>query len=474
METLSLHTDLYEINMAYAFFKDGIHTKKAVFEVYYRNNPFQNGYAVFAGLERVVEYLSKFIFNEDDINYLRSLHYSEDFLGYLKDLRFSGNIKACREGEVVFAIEPLLIIEADLAQAQLIETSILNIVNFQTLIATKASRIKHLVPHNALLEFGARRAQEIDAALWGARASYIAGFDATSLVAAGRKFNIPIAGTHAHSFVQVYQDEELAFRKYAKHHHDCTFLVDTYDSLASGIPNAIKVAQDFDPLKNRFCAIRIDSGDLAYQSKEARKMLDAAGFYDTKIVVSNDLDEDTIASLILEQAKIDSYGIGTKLITAYNQPALGGVYKLVAIEEQGILKPVIKISDNVEKITNPGLKKVYRVINNKTKKAEGDYMICHDEVINTQKPLRMFNERTPLEYKEFDNYYIKDLHQTIYQNGKLVYDLPNIEEIRSYHQENINLLWDEHKRYKYPAKYYVNFSEKLFNIKHDLIKKYQK
>ncbi|MDR1781448.1 MAG: nicotinate phosphoribosyltransferase [Bacilli bacterium] len=474
MKTLSLHTDLYEINMAYSYFKDNLHHKKAVFEIYYRTNPFENGYAVFAGLERMIEYLDSFKFDEDDINYLRTLDYDEDFLEYLANLKFTGNIKSCIEGEICFANEPLVIVEAELVQAQLIETALLNIVNFHTLIATKASRIKHLVPANTLLEFGARRAQEMDAALWGARATYISGFHATSLVEAGRRFNIPLAGTHAHSFVQVYQDEEEAFRKYAKHHKDCTFLVDTYNTLESGIPAAIKVAKEFDPEKNVFSAIRIDSGDLAYQSKEARKMLDAAGFKDTKIVVSNDLDEDTIASLILEQAKIDSYGIGTKLITAYNQPALGGVYKLVAIEENNELVPVIKISENTSKITNPGLKNVYRIINKKDNKAEGDYMANYDEVIDESKPLRMYNETTPLEYKEFDNYYIQNIHQDIYLNGKLVYDKPDIETIRSYHMKALSLLWDEHKRYKFPAKYYVNYSEKLFNIKHDLIKKYQK
>ena len=474
MKTLSLHTDLYEINMAYAYFKDGMHQKKAVFEIYFRDNPFENGYAVFAGLERVVEYLHNFKFDEADIAYLTTLEYEQDFLDYLRQVRFTGNIKSCLEGEICFANEPLLIVEAALIEAQLVETALLNIVNFHTLIATKASRIKHLVPQATLLEFGARRAQEMDAALWGARAAYISGFQATSLVEAGRRFNIPIAGTHAHSFVQVYQNEELAFRKYAQYHKECTFLVDTYDTLESGIPAAIKVAQDFDPAKNVFSAIRIDSGDLAYQSKEARKMLDAAGFTATKIAVSNDLDEDTIASLILEQAPIDIYGIGTKLITAYNQPALGGVYKLVAIEENGKLEPVIKISANTYKITNPSLKNVYRIISKKTDKAEGDYLACYDETIDTAKPLKMFNETTPLEYKEFTDYYVQNIHHDIYHNGVLIYDLPDIEAIRSYHNKALALLWDEHKRYKFPAKYYVNFSEKLFNIKHNLIKKYQR
>jgi len=473
MNSLALHTDFYEINMAYSFFRDNIHEKKAVFEVYFRKNPFENGYAVFAGLERVVDYIERFKFSDEDIEYLQQFDYTVEFLEYLRNLKFTGTIRSCLEGEVVFANEPLLIVEADLIQAQLIETALLNTINFQTLIATKASRIKNLVGDKLLFEFGARRAQEMDAALWGSRAAYISGFDGTSLVDAGKIFNIPIVGTHAHSFVQVYQDELTAFRKYAKYNQRCTFLVDTYNTLESGIPNAIKVADEFKGTDRVFEGIRIDSGDLSYHSNEARRMLDEAGYYDTKVIVSNDLDEDTIASLLLEGAKIDGYGIGTKLVTSYSQPALGAVYKLVAIEEDGELINVIKISNNIEKITNPGLKNVYRIINKETNKAEGDYMTLAGEIINTDEQLRMYNDQNPFVYKAVINYKLHNIHQTIYQDGNLVYELPDIEIIRDYHKKSLAILWDEHKRYRYPARYYVNFSLNLYTTKHDLINKYK-
>lgn len=473
MESLSLHTDLYQINMAYAYYLDNKHEKKAVFEAYFRKNPFNNGYAIFAGVERLVNYISRFEFTQDDINYLKAQGiYSEDFLDYLANLKFTGHIRCAKEGEVVFANEPLLVVEADLIQAQLIETAILNIINFQTLIATKASRIRMLVKDAGLFEFGARRAQELDAALWGARAAIIGGFDGTSLVKAGEMFDLKIVGTHAHAFVQVYQDEKVAFEKYAAAHKHCTFLVDTYDTLKSGVPNAIAVAKNFDPEKNVFDAIRLDSGDLSYQSKEARRMLDAAGFENTKITVSNDLDEDTIASLLLEGAKIDNYGVGTKLITAYSQPALGAVYKLVSIEEDSGMVDVIKISESIEKITTPGSKRVYRIVNSKTKKAEGDYITLVNEVIDTKQPLKLFEQSNPLIFKMINDYYVVDIHQDLYVDGKLTYTLPHINEIKSYSASALELLWDEHKRYRYPARYYVDLSQACYDNKQRLIKQY--
>ncbi|WP_423364267.1 nicotinate phosphoribosyltransferase [Mycoplasma sp. P36-A1] len=473
MESLALHTDLYQINMAYAYFNDNKHEKKAVFEAYFRKNPFNNGYAVFAGVERIVDYINRFKFTEEDIEYLRELKiYSEDFLAYLKNMKFTGNIRVCQEGEIVFANEPLLIVEANLIEAQLLETAILNIINFQTLIATKASRIRNLAKTEGLFEFGARRAQELDAALWGARATIIGGFDGTSLVIAGEKFGLKIVGTHSHSFVQVYQDEKVAFKKYAESHKDCTFLVDTYDTLKSGLPNAIEVAKTFDPNKNVFSAIRIDSGDLAYQSKEARKILDEAGFKNTKITVSNDLDEDTIASLLLEGSKIDNYGIGTKLITAYSQPALGAVYKLVAVEEDQGMVDVIKISGSIEKITTPGKKKVFRVINKLSNKSEGDYIILANEKVDEKKPLIMFEQSNPLIYKTIHNYCLKDIHIDLYIDGKINYELPHINEIKDYCYKSLDLLWDEHKRYRNPARYYVDLSQKCYENKQRLISKY--
>lgn len=474
MRSFALHTDLYQINMAYSFFKDNIHEKKAVFEVFFRKNPFENGYVVFAGLERVVEFINNFKFSEDDLEYLQKLNYDEEFIDYLRTVKFNGRIKSVIEGEIVFAKEPILIVEASLLEAQLIETALLNIINYQTLIATKASRIKNIAKDKKLFEFGARRAHEMDAAVWGARASYLAGFDGTSLVEAGMLFDIPLVGTHAHSFVQVYQDEYTAFSKYAQTHQKCTFLVDTYDTLGSGVPNAIKVANDLKMDETRFTAIRIDSGDLAYHSNKARELLDEAGYPKTQIIASNDLDEDLIASLLLERAAIDGFGIGTKLITSYNQPALGAVYKLVAIEKDQGLEEVIKISNNKEKITNPGLKNVYRVVNSETNKAEGDYMTTFDEEIDSSQSLRLYNEENPFSYKQIEDYYLFNIHKIIFDQGKLVYELPNIEKIREYHLKSLSYLWNEHKRYRYPAKYYVNFSENLYQTKLNLINKYKK
>jgi len=473
MHSLSLHTDLYQLNMAYAYFNDNTHEKRAIFEAYFRKNPFNNGYAIFAGVERIVDYINKFEFLDSDIDYLRSLNiYSEEFLTYLKNMKFTGTLRIAKEGEVVFANEALLVVDAPLIQAQIIETALLNIVNFQTLIATKASRMRMVAKDKGLFEFGARRAQELDAALWGARAAIIGGFDGTSLVLAGKKFGLNVVGTHAHSFVQVYHDEKVAFEKYAATHKHCTFLVDTYDTLKSGVPNAIAVAKTFDPEKNVFDAIRIDSGDLAYESKEARKLLDEAGFKNTKIIVSNDLDEGTIAALSLEGAKIDSYGIGTKLITAFDQPALGAVYKVVSIEEDGHMVDVIKLSDSSEKITTPGIKEVYRVINNKTCRSEGDYITLASEDIDTSKPIKMFEEANPLIYKMINDYTLKNIHISLYENGELVYDLPSIQEIKEYSHNALQLLWDEHKRYLNPARYYVDLSQACFDNKQSLIKKY--
>ncbi len=462
----SFQTDLYQINMAYAYFKDNVHKKQAVFELYYRKNPFSNGYGVFAGVLRIVEVIKNFSFSLEQIEYLKQFGYSKSFLEYLKNFKFSGSIKCVREGEIVFANEPLLIVEANLIDAQLIETVLLNIVNFQTLIATKASRIKNVVKQGSCVEFGARRAQEMDAAIWGARCCYISGFDGTSLIEAGKKFDIPVFGTHAHSYVQVYQDEYEAFKKYAKTFSEGTLLIDTYDTINSGIVNAIKVANEcceFFTLN----AVRIDSGDLAYSSKRVREILDENGYKDVKIIVSNDLDEKTIASLILEGAKIDVYGIGTKLITSFDQPALGAVYKLVQIEDTD----VIKISNNIEKITTPGKKKVYRVVN-QNNKSEGDLITLHNEVIDVDKPLKLFSEKNPLLYKIVSNYRLENLHVDIFVNGKCVYEEISISQIREYHTLAKSKMWDEILRFTNPAKYYVDLSEKCFENKNRLIKKH--
>ncbi|TYR80735.1 nicotinate phosphoribosyltransferase [Priestia megaterium] len=465
-DSLMLHTDLYQINMGETYWEDGIHQKKSVFEVFFRKLPFGNGYAVFAGLERIIEYIENFRFSESDIAYLREeVGFKEDYLAYLSDLRFTGTIRSMVEGELVFHNEPILRIEAPLIEAQLVETAILNIMNYQTLIATKAARIKHVVGDQVAMEFGTRRAQEMDAAIWGTRAAYIGGFEATSNVRAGKKFGIPVAGTHAHSMVQAYKDEYVAFHKYARRHRDCVFLVDTYDTLKSGVPTAIKVAKELGNQIN-FRAIRLDSGDLTYLSKKARHLLDEAGFVDTKIVASNDLDEDTIMHLKSQGAQIDMWGVGTKLITAYDQPALGAVYKLVSIEdENGKMVDTIKISANPEKVSTPGLKRVYRIINKLNGKSEGDYITLEDENPESEERLKMFHPVHTFISKFVTNFEARELHQDIYKDGQLVYKTPNLQEIQKYTTENLALLWDEYKRTRNPEEYPVDLSEKCWENK---------
>lgn len=471
-DSLALHTDLYQINMVETYWDDQIHNRKAVFELYFRKIPFGNGYAVFAGLEKIMEYMDKIHFSASDIAYLRDeLGYGEDFLEYLKNLRFTGTLKAMKEGELVFGNEPILRVEAPLAEAQLIETALLNIVNYQTLIATKASRIKQVIGDDTAMEFGTRRAQEMDAAIWGARAAFIGGFEATSNVRAGKLFGIPVSGTHAHAMVQAYRDEYTAFHKYAKRHKDCTFLVDTYDTLKSGVPTAIKVAKELGD-KINFKAIRLDSGDLAYLSKEARKMLDEAGFPNTKIIASNDLDEYTIMSLQSQGAKIDAWGIGTKLITAYDQAALGAVYKLVSIEdENGEMLDTIKISGNPEKVTTPGLKKIYRIINRVNHKSEGDYITMEDERPEQEEKLKMFHPVHTYISKYVKNFEAEELHHDIFVDGKLVYNTPNVKEIQQFARNNLDLLWEEYKRSLNPEEYPVDLSQKCWDNKMENIAK---
>ena len=465
-DSLTIHTDLYQINMVESYWADGIHERRAVFEVYFRKMPFGNGYAVFAGLERVLDYLKNFKFTLSDLAYLREeLQFDEEFLTYLSTLRFTGDVYSVIEGELVFANEPLIRIETTLAEAQLVETAILNIVNYQTLIATKASRIKQVVKDEVVMEFGSRRAQEMDAALWGARASIVGGLEATSNVRAGKLFNIPVAGTHAHAMVQAYKSEYEAFHSYARRHKDCVFLVDTYNTLKIGVPTAIQVAKELGDSIN-FQGIRLDSGDIAFLSKEARRMLDEAGFPDAKIVVSNDLDEYTILNLKAQGARVDSWGIGTKLITAYDQPALGAVYKMVAIEnEHGEMEDTIKISSNAEKVTTPGLKNVYRIINRKTGKAEGDYIAMQQENPSEEKELYMFHPVHTYLSKTVTHFEAVNLHRHVIKSGEVVYELPTLEEIRQYGIDNLSLLWEEYKRSLNPEEYPVDLSEMCWNNK---------
>ncbi|MEY8444333.1 nicotinate phosphoribosyltransferase [Lactococcus ileimucosae] len=468
-DSLTLHTDLYQINMMQTYWELGRHNRNSVFEVFFRSMPFENGYAIFAGLERMVDYLNKLRFTETDISYLRDLGYPEDFLEYLRQLRFTGTVRSVQEGELVFANEPLVQIEGPLAECQLIETAILNIINFQTLIATKASRIKSVIGDDPLLEFGTRRAQEMDAAIWGTRAAYIGGADATSNVRAAKIFGIKPSGTHAHALVQSYGNDYEAFKAYAQTHKDCVFLVDTYDTLNIGVPAAIRVAREFGD-KINFQGVRIDSGDMAYISKKVRKQLDEAGFTEAKIYASNDLDEATILNLKMQRAKIDVWGVGTKLITAYDQPALGAVYKLVSMEDdQGEMQDTIKLSSNAEKVSTPGKKQIWRITRESDGKSEGDYITFDDERPDQLDEIYMFHPVHTFINKNVRDFKAKSLLKEIFVKGQQVYTLPSLEEIKTFAAANLTELWDEYKRNLNPQPYPVDLSQELWNHKMHLI-----
>ena len=465
-----LHTDLYQINMMYVYWKDGIADREAVFDAYFRKLPFGNGYAVFAGVERLVEYVSGLRFTEEDLAYVTEIGiYEEGFIEYLRNFKFEGKLDVMTEGEVVFANEPLVRVRAPLAVAQLIETALLNIINYHTLIATKASRIRQVVPGSRLLEFGTRRAQEADAAIWGTRAAYIGGFDGTSNVDAGKAFGIPVSGTHAHAMVQVYGDEYVAFSKYAENHRDCVFLVDTYDTLKSGVPNAIRVAKEFGDRIN-FKGIRLDSGDMAYLSKEARKMLDEAGFTDTKIIASNDLDEYTISTLLLQGAKIDDYGVGTKLITSYDQPALGAVYKLVALKDEAgeWQYDRIKISSNPEKVTTPGLKDVYRVLNVDTGMYVGDVLALDGENLEDLSVIEIFDPVYTYKRKFVENAKLIPLLEPVIENGEVVFE-SDLRLAKNHLVKELGKFWPEYKRMTNPEEYMVTLSEACYENKMNVI-----
>lgn len=471
-DSLMLHTDLYQINMLKTYWQEGIDKKRAVFEVYYRRNPFKNGFSIFVGLERIVHYLNNLKFTEEDINYLDQLNiYPQEYLDYLANIKFELTVRSMREGELCFANEPLIQVEGPLGQCQLVETAILNIVNYQTLIATKAARMRSVVGDNdCLSEFGARRAQEMDAAIWGTRSAYIGGFDSTSNVRAGKLFGIPVSGTHAHSLVQAYLDEYESFKAYAKSHKDVVFLVDTYDTLRSGVPNAIRVAKEMGDEIN-FIGVRIDSGDMAYQSKRIREQLDEAGFTEAKIIASNDLDEKTILNLRMQGAKINDWGVGTKIITAFDQPALGAVYKLVSIEnDSGEMVPTMKISSNAEKMSTPGVKQVWRIIRNSDGKLEGDYVAFADERPDQMDSLFMFHPVHTYINKTVKDFTAKPLLVEIFHQGKQVYELPKLQEVKAFAQSNIDGLWDEYKRILNPEQYPVDLSQKLYDAKMDSIK----
>lgn len=470
-DNLTLHTDAYEINMMQTYFQAGLQNRRAVFEVYFRKMPFENGFAIFAGLEKVINYIKDINFTDDDIEFLRSQsEYTEEFLEYLRDFKFTGSIRSLVEGELVFNNEPMLQVEGNVCECQLVETAILNIVNYQTLIATKAARIRMAAGDDPLLEFGSRRAQETAAAIWGTRAAYIGGFNATSNVLAGKNFNIPISGTHAHSLVELFQDDYKAFKAYAQSHYECVFLVDTFDTLKSGVPNAIKVADEMGD-KIHFAGVRIDSGDMAYLSKRVREMLDDAGYPDAKIFASNDLDEKTITSLKMQDAKIDVWGIGTKLITAFDQPALGAVYKMVSVEnDNGEMVDTIKLSNNAEKVSTPGKKQVWRITERKDGKSEGDYITLDDENPNDEDSLYMFHPQYTYINKTLTDFDARPLLKDIYKDGKLVYDQPELADIKQYSEDVLSSLWPEYKRELNPQEYPVDLSTKCWNNKMSIIK----
>ncbi|MDO7905746.1 nicotinate phosphoribosyltransferase [Paenibacillus sp. JX-17] len=474
--SLALHTDKYQINMMYAHWANGSHDHQAVFEAYFRKLPFGNGYAVFAGLERIVDYVANLRFTEEDIRYLseQEEQYDPQFLELLRQFTFRGTIHSMKEGAVVFPNEPLVRVEGTIFETQLVETALLNFMNYQTLIATKASRIKQVADGDTLLEFGTRRAQEADAAIWGARAAYVAGFDATSNMLAGERFGIPTKGTHAHSWVQSFMTEQEAFDAYAKVLPDqVTLLVDTFDTLGSGVPHAIRTGKMLEEQGKRMNAIRLDSGDLAYLSIQARKMLDEAGLDYVQIVASNDLDENTIFNLKAQGARIDVWGVGTQLITASDQPSLGGVYKLVEREVNGQMKPTIKISGNPEKVTTPGKKDVYRIIDKKTNKSIADY-ICfpEEERPRNGERLKLFNPLHPYLKRYVENYEAISMLEPIFVEGKQVYQLPTLDEIRAYHLEQLGQFWPEYQRKLNPEIYRVNISQKAWELKQKMLDEY--
>lgn len=474
-DSLTLHTDLYQINMMKTYWETGRADLHAVFECYFRTMPFENGYVIFAGLERLVKYLEELTFSESDLAYLAEVeNYPLEFIEYLRNFKFACTVCSAVEGELVFNNEPIIQVEGPLLHCQLVETALLNIVNFQTLIATKAARIKSVIGDDPLLEFGTRRAQELDAAIWGTRAAYIGGADATSNVRAGKIFGIPDSGTHAHSLVQSYGNDYEAFLAYAQTHKDCVFLVDTYDTLNSGVPSAIRVAREMGD-KINFLGVRIDSGDMAYISKRVRQQLDEAGFPNAKIYASNDLDESTIQNLKMQHAKIDVWGVGTKLITAYDQPALGAVFKLVSIEDgNGKMIDTIKLSSNAEKVTTPGKKQVWRITRNSDGKSEGDYVTLWNEDPREVEEIFMFHPVYTYINKTVRNFTARPILQDIFVAGECVYELPTIEEVKQTAKDNLDSLWEEYKRDLNPQKYPVDLSQDCWDHKNRIMEEVRK
>lgn len=470
MKNLTLLTDLYQLTMINGYFENNVHNDVVVFDMFFRKNACKGGYTIVCGIEQLVEYIENLKFSESDLDYLKTLNlFSDKFLDFLRDFKFTGDIYTVEEGTVMFPNEPIIRIKAPLYQAQLIETALLTIINFQSLIATKASRVCFAAKGDPVFEFGLRRAQGPDAGIYGARAAIIGGCTATANVLAGKMFNIPVVGTHAHSWVQKFDNELDAFEAYAKiYPNNCLLLVDTYDVLKSGMPNAIKVFKELKAKGHKPVGIRLDSGDLDYLSKECKNMLTEAGFEDVRITASNDLDEYCISNLKSSGSPINSWGVGTKLITSSDSPSLGGVYKLVASYKDGKYEPKIKISEDPEKITNPGYKKVVRIYNTQGH-AEADLIMLEDESIDTTKPLTIFHPVYKWKTKTFTNYTIKELLKPLYINGECKYEKKSVIEIQEYTRNELNTLWREYKRLLYPQTYKVDLSEKLCTLKESML-----
>ena len=474
---LSLLCDFYELTMGNGYLKAGYQDRITYFDVFFRDVPDNGGFAICAGLDQFIDYVENLHFSEEDIGYLRGKGlFSEEFLDYLRHFKFTGDIWAIPEGTPIFPREPILTVRAPAIQAQLIETFALLCLNHQSLIATKANRIVRAAEGRTVLEFGSRRAQGTDAAITGARAAYIGGCKGTACALSDRVFGVPAGGTMAHAWVQMFPSELEAFKTYCRMYPtNATLLVDTYNTLHSGIPNAIRAFDEvLKPMGITQCGIRLDSGDLAYLTRKARKMLDDAGWTECKISVSNSLDEYLIQDMLLQGAQIDMFGVGERLITAKSEPVFGGVYKLVAIEEpDGTVVPKIKVSENVEKITVPHFKKVYRFYGRDTGKAIADYMTLHDETVDDTKDLTIFDPLATWKKKRIYNFEARELLVPVFLNGKRVYDSPPLPEIRDYCRQQVDTLWDEVKRFDYPHKYYVDLSDKLWDIQQHLLRSSQ-
>ena len=472
-ENMAMLCDFYEFTMSNGYFKNGFYRRTVYFDVFFRKVPDNGGFAIAAGLEQVIEYIKELHFDEDDIAYLQSKGiFDEGFLAYLRDFKFSGDIYAVPEGTPVFPNEPIMTVKAPAIEAQLIETFVLLTLNHQTLIATKANRIVRAAQGRAVLEFGSRRAQGASGAIMGARAAYIGGCKGTACTITDELYGVPAGGTMAHSWVQMFDSEYDAFKTYCELYPDNpTLLVDTYNTLKSGIPNAIKVFKEvLLPMGKTKCAIRLDSGDISYLSKKARKMLDDAGLTECKITASNALDEKLIRDLMMQGAQIDTFGVGERLITSSSSPVFGGVYKLVAVENaSGDIEPTIKVSENTAKITNPHFKKLYRYYDNESGKALADELCVYDEVVDDSGEHTIFDPNATWKTKTLTDFTAKELLVKVFENGECVYDCPTIEEIAQYCRDQLDLLWDEVKRFENPHDYYVDLSAKLYEIKNILL-----